>query len=516
MTSNTVPAVGTVSLNGSAIVPTDLRTYIDEALESSGDEIDCSNSVEEEDPFEEKLTDLPPLLATFLRERKMQFAEWGGLGCLKGAEHQIVLKPGATPVRSRPYRLTWEEDEYLRKELKELLRFGILRPSRGEWCSPIFFVRKPKSKELRLVYDLRQLNMRTVREDYPIPNIHDLLDGFHGAKYFSVVDAASGFTQIRMAEDSIKYTGIITKYGTFESTRMPFGVQGGPMRYSQEMAKILGEYLGVCFQIFINDICVYSPTLEAHIEHLKLLFDVFEKYNLKLKWAKCEFAKSSVEFLGHVVDTRGIRPTKRNVQKLLDMTRPTDTSGIKSFLATANFYRRALKDAASVALPLTRLLKKEAKFVWSEEQEEAFTLLKKMLSEAPLMAYPDPAQKQILTTDGSCSGLGVILSQSPDGSIKDETVIGYASRTLRGPEIRYSASHVEAFAVVWGVNYFRHYLEGRHWILRTDHSSLKFIFSNLKPSPKLMRWSAAVMAHDYTIQWIRGDIMPSDSLSRLL
>lgn len=450
-TEKIVPAEGTVNLNGGALVTNDLRTYIDDALESSCDEEGNAvvTNAKVDPDMEEKLTGLPESLAEFLRGHKLQFAEWGGLGCLKEAEHSIVLKPGVTPVRSRPYRLTWEEDKYLRAELKELLRQGVLRPSRGEWCSPIFFVRKPKSKELRLVYDLRQLNQRTVREDYPIPNIHDLLDGFHGAKYFSVVDAASGFTQIRMAEDSIKYTGIITKYGTFESTRMPFGVQGGPMRYSQEMAKILGDYLGVCFQIFIDDICVYSQTLESHIQHLKLLFDIFEQFNLKLKWSKCDFAKSSVEFLGHVVDSEGIRPTKRNVQKLLDMPPPVDVSGVKSFLATANFYRRAIKNAARIALPLTGLLKKGAKFVWGIEQETAFNNLKNALADTPLVSYPDPQQTQILTTDGSTAGLGVILSQSPDGSTEGETVIGYASRTLRGAETRYSASHVEAFTVVW-------------------------------------------------------------------
>lgn len=288
------------------------------------------------------------------------------------------------------------------------------------------------------------------------------------------------------------------------------------MRYSQEMAKILGDYLGVCFQIFIDDICVYSPTLEAHLDHLKLLFNILENYNLKLKWSKCEFAKTSVEFLGHVIDAEGIRPTKRNVQKLLDMPRPKDVAGVKSFLATANFYRRALKDAARVCLPLSRLLRKGVVFNWGQEQEEAFTALKQMLCTEPLMAYPDRSQIQILTTDGSSAGLGIILSQSPDGSSDEETVIGYGSRTLRGAETNYSASHVEAFAVVWGVNYFRHYLEGRKWILRTDHSSLKYIFENPKPSPKVMRWSAALMAHDYKIQWIKGDNMPSDSLSRLV
>lgn len=473
-------------------------------------------STGDSDPFEERLKNVPPALADFLRERKMQFAEYGGLGCLKGAEHTIRLKPGSTPVRSRPYRLTWEEDEYLKKELKAMLDLGIIRPSKGVWTSPIFFIKKKGGKELRLVYDLRALNARTIPEEFPIPNIHELLEGFQGCRYFTLLDASSGFTQIKMAEDSIEYTGFVCKYGTWELTRMPFGCLGGPFTYSRHMARILGDQIGKTCQIFIDDVCCMSRTLEEHIEHLKILFDIFEENNLKLKWSKCEFAKTEIEYLGHIVNEHGIMPSDRNVEKLEKMVPPTNASLCKSFLATVGFYRRGVPMFAEIAAPLTDLLKKGVDYVWGEEQQRAFDALKNIVCRQTTMAFPDREQVQILTTDASSRAVGVILSQSPDGSMENESVIAFASRTLRGAEKNYSATHLEAFAVMFGVNYFRHYLAGKRFILRTDHSALKFIFNNMSPSPKIQRWAAALMGYDFEIKHIPGRSNPADALSRIL
>jgi hypothetical protein len=503
---------GDISALGNSV---DLKDYIDEVLSLDDDLHDEGQVNGTEDPFESRLKSLPMGLANLLRKRKLQFAEFGGLGCVKDAEHRIQLKPGATPVRSRPYRLTWQEDEYLKREIEAMLNMGIIKPSSGTWTSPIFFIKKKGSTELRLVYDLRALNQRTITEDYPLPNIHDLLDGFHGCKYFSVLDAASGFTQIKLAEESMEYTSFVCKYGVFKHTRMPFGCQGGPASYSRIMAKILGPYIGVCFQIFIDDICCYSRTYEEHLEHLKLLFNLCAEYNLKLKWAKCEFAKSSVEYLGHRIDRNGISPTDKNIEKIKNLQVPNNASMCKSFLATVGFYRRMVPNFAGIAVPITQLLKKNIKFFWNEEQDAAYSRLKQILCQAPVISYPDFNQVQILTTDGSTKALGVILSQSPAGSSEGETVIAYGSRTLRGPETKYSATHVEAFAVVFGVKYFRHYLAGKRFLLRTDHSALKFIFNNKTPTPKIHRWAASLMGYEYDIQYIQGANNPADSLSRL-
>ena len=199
------------------------------------------------------------------------------------------------------------------------------------------------------------------------------------------------------------------------------------------------------------------------------------------------------------------------------MSRPSDRKGVRSVLGMAGFYCRFVASYAVHAEPLTRLLKKENEFVWGQEQKRAFGALKEILAKPPILSFPDRQQKQILTTDGSGEGLSAILSQVPeDGG--DETVIAYALRVVRGAEKSYAATHLEALTLVWAANKFRHYLAGRKFLVRTDHSSLRFIFGphDKPPSPKIQRWAAAMMEYDFSVEYIKGESNPADALSRLL
>lgn len=239
------------------------------------------------------------------------------------------------------------------------------------------------------------------------------------------------------------------------------------------------------------------------------------EYNMKLKFCKCEFLKSSLEYLGHSIHSSGVCPSRRNIKKIMEMREPTNGDELKSFLAICNFYRRTVNNMVQSTLPLTMLLKKSPKFVWGNIQQEAFDHLKKALSERPLLAYPGQTQVQILTTNGSNKGLGSILSQSPDGSSLGETVIGYASRTLPNGEVNYSATHVEAFAVVWSVNYWRQYLSGRRFILYGSFVS-KIYIPKSKPCTQDRPLVCCNDAYDYETIYRKGGENPANRLSRLL
>lgn len=186
-------------------------------------------------------------------------------------------------------------------------------------------------------------------------------------------------------------------------------------------------------------------------------------------------------------------------------------------MGTAGYYRKFQDKFAEIAMPLTRLLQKGVKFEFDDACLKAFETLKDNITKAPVLAYFNPAQVTILTTDGSGKGLGVIVFQSPDGSNENERVVSYASRSLRKNEgNKFTASHMEAYAVTWGVKYFRHYLAGREFILKTDHSSFKWIFENPNPSPKVHRWAAAMMGQRYIVRFRKGSQNPADSLSRMI
>ncbi|KAG2190950.1 hypothetical protein INT47_009222 [Mucor saturninus] len=475
-----------------------LLGYVDEALSETSNEE----------------TEIPNLINDLLNKNQHAFAENNGLGLVNLLEHHIPTTT-AQPIRSRPYRLTWEEDKALKMEINHLLELGLIRPSQGLWTSPVFFVKK-RDGGLRLVVDYRKLNQLTIKDAFPLPHIDDLLDSLGGATWFSTLDAASGFWQIPVAQDSIEKTGFVTRHGTYEFTVMPFGLTSAPSTFQRTMSIILQQYIGTFVYVFIDDIIIFSKSLSEHAKHLELVFQACHTANLRLKKSKCLFARRSVEYLGHVVSDKGLLPCARNVDKVITLPQPQSTNDIHTFLGMTGYYRCFIPDYAKIAQPLTKLLQKNNRFIWTRRERKAFDTLKKALVNPPILAYPDKEMIQILTTDASTKGLGAILSQAPPDDPENETVIAYGSRGLRGPERNYAATHLEALALVWGTSRFRHYLSGRRFILRTDHAALVYIIKNPNPSAKLSRWSAALMEYDFIIEHKPGKSNPADALSRLL
>lgn len=482
-----------------------------EECEEKGRERKCEEKGRKEE-CEKK--ELPEEIQCLLNKYHDCFVEHAGLGRVKLIAHEIKTTT-ETPIKSKPYRLTWTEEAQLRKELDHLLELGLIKPSKGEWTSPVLFVGK-KDGSLRLCVDYRRLNKITVKDHFPLPFIDELVDSMGGARYFSTLDAASGYWQVPVHENSIHKTGFVTKYGVFDWCVLPFGLTSAPATFQRLMTQILQPLLGKCVHVFIDDIIIYSRTLEEHVQHLEQVFKICKDTNLRIKLAKCTFASDNVEYLGHQITRDGLKPTDRNVKKVLDMSVPKNKSDVRSFLGMVGYYRRFIPDFANKARAIQQLTRSKVDFVWGPDQELACKELKEALINPPVLAYPDPNKVQILTTDASGKGIGAILSQSVDGSSEGEQVIAYASRTLRGAETRYATTHLEALAVVAGMNQFRHYLRGRKFVLYTDHSALTYILNNPSPSPKISRWSAATMEYDFVTKHRRGKDNPADALSRLV
>lgn len=377
------------------------------------------------------------------------------------------------------------------------------------------FVAK-KDGSLRLCVDYRRLNKITVKDHFPLPFIDELVDAMGGARYFSTLDAASGYWQVPMHEDSIRKAGFVTKYSVFDWCILPFGLTTAAATFQRLMTRILQPLLGTCVHVFIDDIIVYSRTMEEHVAHLEQVFHICKEANLRIKLSKCTFASSSVEYLGHQITSDGLMPTDRNVRKVLDMANSKNQSDVRAFLGMVGYYRGFIPDFADKAYAIQKLTRDKIDFNWGEEQEAAFMVLKEALVKPPVLAYPDPTKVQILTTDASGKGIGAILSQSVHGSSEGEQVIAYASRALRDVETRYSTTHVEALAIVAGMYHFRHYLGRRKFVVYTDHSALTYILNNPTPSPKVSRCSAATMEYDFTIKHRKREDNPADELSRLV
>lgn len=283
--------------------------------------------------------DVPDELQEVLQEYAHCFVEVTGLGCVNiGVQHEIPVRD-MEPIRSRPYRLTWEEEAHLMKEVTRLLDLGLISPSNGQWTSPIFFVKK-KDGQLRLVVDYRKLNERTIKDAYPLPQIDNLLDSMGGARFFSTLDAASGYWQIPMTQEASERSGFVCPFGTFTWNVMSFGLTSAPSTFQRTMNTILQPFIGRFVYCFMDDIIIFSRSMEEHQSHLRLVFEACDKANLRLKYEKCSFGQNSVEYLGHIVSDQGLLPTTRNVNKIMDMAAPRNVEGVRSFLGLSGYYRR--------------------------------------------------------------------------------------------------------------------------------------------------------------------------------
>lgn len=437
------------------------------------------------------------------------------LTCTNAIEHEIkVTNP--TPVHSKLYRFPEAHKEEVNKQVNKMLSQGIIRQSCSPYCSPLWVVPKKidasGQKKWRIVIDYRKLNDITVGDAYPLPNIEYILDQLGHSKYFTTLDLANGFHQIKMKESDIEKTAFSTGYGHYEFTRMPFGLKNSPSTFQRLMNTVLTGLQGLeCF-VYLDDIVIYASSIEEHSRKLKLIFSKLRENTLLLQPDKCEFMRHEVAYLGHMISENGVTPNPEKIKAVSEYPVPKDPKGIKQFLGLIGYYRRFIKDFSHIAKPLTSLLKKDVPFVWTDSQQSAFEKFKSILTSKPILQYPDFNKPFILTTDASNVAISGILSQ---GEIGKDLPVAYASRTLNKAETNYSTTEKELLAIVWSVNHYRPYLFGRSFLILTDHRSLTWLFNCKNPNSRLLRWRLKLEEYEYEIKYKPGRINANaDALSR--
>ena len=394
--------------------------------------------------------------------------------------------PKKQPARRTPFAVRGE----VARQLREMQENGVISPSSSPWASPVVLVRK-KDGSLRFCIDYRELNSLTKADTFPLPRIDDLLDQLDKAKYFSTLDLASGFWQVRVHPNSIEKTAFITHQGLYQFNVMPFGLRNAPAVFQRLMQCVLAglnpEDGPPFVSVYIDDILVFSQTFDDHLRHLGAVIDRVAKAGLKLKPSKCKFLRQSVEYLGHVLTPMGIRPNPERVRAMQQFPRPTTVKEVRQFLGLASYYRRFVKGFASIAQPLHALTKANCRYVWTTECQVAFDALKARMLMSPVLAFPNFSLSFILETDASVKGLGAVLSQRGEEDKKVHPV-AYASRALSPTEQRYSVTELETLAVVWAVKHFHAYLYGHDVVVYTDHTAVKAVLTNPQASGKHARW----------------------------
>ncbi|GJV61173.1 putative reverse transcriptase domain-containing protein [Tanacetum coccineum] len=271
-----------------------------------------------------------------------------GIPPTRQVEFRINLVPGATPVARASYRLASSEMKELAEQLQELADKGFIRPSSLPCGALVLFVKK-KDGSFRMCIDYRELNKLTVKNRYPLPRIDDLFDQLQGSSIYSKIDLRSGYHQLRVREEDIPKTAFRTRYGHYEFQVMSFGLTNAPAVFMDLMNRVCKPYLDKFVIVFIDDILIYSKSKKEHEEHLRQILKLLKKEELYAKFSKCEFWISRVQFLGHVIDCRGIHVDPAKIESIKDWASPKTPTEIRQFLGLAGYYRRFIEGFSKIA-----------------------------------------------------------------------------------------------------------------------------------------------------------------------
>jgi hypothetical protein len=409
--------------------------------------------------------------------------------------------------------LSISEQEELKKQLSELLDKGHISPSNSPFGAPVLFVKK-KDGSLRMCIDYRALNRATIKDSYGLPNIIDLLDRLARAKVFSKLDLKSGYYQIAVAEGDRWKTAFTTKYGLFEFNVMPFGLCNAPATFQRMMNNTFMDVLDKSACVFLDDMLVFSEDDESHLQHLETILQRLREHRLVANQKKCEFGKTEITFVAHVISNGEVRMEKDKVEAVQQWPVPRTLTQLRAFLGTANYYRRFIKDFAKIAQPLTDLTRNNPKTInWTSECQQAFDKLKRALSEYPVLRIVDPDKPFVLNTDASDQAIGAVLQQEHNGKLYP---IAYYSHRLSETEVRYPVREKELMAIVYSCRYFRVYILGKHTEVRTDHKTLQYLNTQKElHGARVIRWVEELQQYDLDIKYIKGsENAVADGLSR--
>nr|XP_027067607.1 uncharacterized protein LOC113693243 [Coffea arabica] len=423
--------------------------------------------------------------------------------------HRLPTDPNFLPVKQKPRKFKPEMSLQIKEQIVKQLNAKIIMVSHYPiWLSNPVPVPK-KSGEVRVCVDYRDLNKASPKDDFPLPNIHILLDNTAGHEIESFGDCFAGYHQILMAEEDREKTSFITPWGTFCYRVMPFGLKNAGATYQRTMTTLFHDMIHKEMEVYVDDIIIKSKKVEDHLVDLKKLFERLRKYNLKLNPAKCAFGAPAGKLLGFIVSKKGIEIDPAKIKAIRDMPIPKSQKDVKSFLGKINFIGRFIAQLTSTCEPLFKLLKKNAPMDWNEDCQQAFDKIKNYLLNPPVLVPSQPGRPLIMYLSVLDEAVGCVLGQH-DESGRKEQAIYYLSKKFTAYEANYSFLERSCCALAWAAQKLRHYLLGytTYLIFRSD--PLKYLLEKSMPTGRMAKWQMILSEFDIvftTQKAVKGQVI---------
>ena len=458
-------------------------------------------------------------------------------------EVDIPVIPNTKPISIPPYQASPANREVIDKQMDAWIQLGVIEPSKSPWGAPVFIAYwngKP-----RMVIDLRRLNEQVVADEFPLPRQDEIIQSLEGSQYLTTLDALAGFTQLSIKSEDQEKLAFRSHRGLYQFKRMPFGYRNGPAVFQRVMQGILAPFLWIFALVYIDDIVVFSKSFEDHLIHLDLVLKAIKESKITLSPGKCHFGYQSLMLLGQKVSRLGLSTHKEKVDVILQLDNPRNIHDLQIFLGMMVYFSSYIPFYAWIVHPLFQLLKRENKWNWGTEEQNAYDLCKQVLTQAPVRAHAMPGLPYHIYSDACDFALAAILQQVQPIKIKElrgtktyemlerafkageripdlvahlvkedsdippqgewgetfeetvihiERVVGYWSRVLQSAERNYSSTEREALALKEGLIKYQPYLEGEKIFAITDHVVLTWSKTFQNVNRRLLTWGLVFSA----------------------
>ena len=422
-----------------------------------------------------------------------------GLGCITDALYNIKIDKNAKPIVHPPRKVPVTLRPKIQKELKRMEELDVIEKVEEptDWVNSMVTIIKPNGK-LRICIDPRDLNKAVKRDYYPMTTIDEIVTRMPNAKVFSVLDARSGFWQVKLDTPSARLCTFNTPFGRYMFKRLPFGLSSSQDVFQRIMSEMFCDIEGV--EVVVDDLLIWGESDEEHDSRLIQVLERARHRNLRLNKSKCQLKKDAITYVGHVLSKDGLKPDPNKTEAIANMPCPKNKEELQRFLGMLTYLGKFIPNLSHVASPLRALLEKNVEWHWQAEQMNSFTSLKELIMKAPVLKYFNPSKPTKLSVDASFKGLGAVL-------IQDNHPVAYASRALTTCQQLYAQIEKEMLAIAFGCTRFHQYIFGMPTIeVETDHKPLEAILKKpLHQAPaRLQRMIMSIQKYSINLVYRPG------------